>query len=163
MTSLCDTCDHVREVSTARSRFLLCQLSLTNPAYPKYPPQLVVRCDCYRLRNDGDEDAPGDRRGTTGELWYVRLLPPLLPDLAHYHVAFTTPYILMASQNEWSQFLRRALVGSVNEATGLHRFFKYGPDPNSWNEFVFKAYHHHRSDAIFLAGIPDLKATLPHA
>ena len=47
-------------------------------------------------------------RGTTGELWYVRLLPPLLPDPAQYHVAFTTPYILMASQNEWSQFLRRA-------------------------------------------------------
>ena len=102
-------------------------------------------------------------RGTIGELWYVRLLPPLLPDLAQYHVAFTTPYILMASLNEWSQFLRRALVGSVNEATGLHRFFKHGPGPNYWNEFVFKAYHHHRSDAIFLAGIPDLQATLPHA
>ncbi len=26
-----------------------------------------------------------------------------------------------------------------------------------------KGYHHHQSDAIFLAGIPDLKATLPHA
>jgi hypothetical protein len=28
---------------------------------------------------------------------------------------------------------------------------------------VFQAYHHHQDDAIFLAGIPDLKATLPHA
>ena len=35
--------------------------------------------------------------------------------------------------------------------------------PATANEFVFKAYHHHQSDAIFLAGIPDLKATLPHA
>jgi hypothetical protein len=45
----------------------------------------------------------------------------------------------------------------------LHRFFEYGPNLHYWNEFVFKAYHHHQSDAIFLAGIPDLKATLPHA
>jgi hypothetical protein len=25
------------------------------------------------------------------------------------------------------------------------------------------AYHHHQADAIFLSGIPDLRATLPHA
>ena len=40
---------------------------------------------------------------------------------------------------------------------------KNGPDLHYWNEFAFKAYHHHQSDAIILAGIPDLKATLPHA
>ena len=33
-----------REVRTARSRFLLCELSVTNADYPKYPPQPVVRC-----------------------------------------------------------------------------------------------------------------------
>ena len=32
------------------SRFLLCQLSQTNSAYPKYPPQPVVRCDGYRKK-----------------------------------------------------------------------------------------------------------------
>ncbi len=46
-------------------------------------------------------------RGKVRELWYVRLFPPLVPELA--------------------------------------------------------TYHHHRPDAIFLAGIPDLKSTLPHA
>jgi hypothetical protein len=101
----------------------------------------------------------------SGELWYVRLLPPLVPDLAPYYIAFTTPYILMASKDDWTQFLRRTIsssgVGTESEA--LHRLLKYGPAPNYWNEFVFKAYHHHHSDAIFLAGIPDLKATLPHA
>jgi len=58
-----------------------------------------------------------------------------------------------------------ALIGFKNLDQGktLHRFLKRGQNPNFWNEFVFKAYHHHRSDAIFLAGIPDLKATLPHA
>jgi hypothetical protein len=104
-------------------------------------------------------------RGRPSELWYVRLLPPLLPDHARYYIAFTTPYILMASKDDWLQFLRRCLsqsrFGADND--GLHRFLKYGPDANYWNEFVFKGYHHHQSDAIFLAGIPDLKATLPHA
>ena len=101
--------------------------------------------------------------GKPGELWYVRLLPPLLPDLARYHIIFTTPYILMASKEDWLQFLGRALPGSGMDATGLHQFFKHASDPNYWNEFVFNGYHHHQSDAIFLAGIPDLKATLPHA
>ena len=104
-------------------------------------------------------------RGRSGELWYVRLLPPLLPDLARYHIAFTTPYILMASKDDWLQFLKRgrSQLGFGIDKDGRHRFLKYGPDPNYWNEFVFKGYHHHQSDAIFLAGIADLKATLPHA
>lgn len=104
-------------------------------------------------------------RGQTGELWYVRLLPPLVPDLARYHVAFTTPYILMAGKADWTQFLQRSLMPcrSGDERHALHRLLKYGAEPNYWNEFVFKAYHHHQPDAIFLAGIPDLKATLPHA
>ena len=47
--SLCETCALMREVVTPRgSRFLLCRLSQTDPAYPKYPPQPVVRCDGYR-------------------------------------------------------------------------------------------------------------------
>lgn len=104
-------------------------------------------------------------RGRPGELWYVRLLPPLLPDLAPYWIAFTTPYILMATKDDWMQFLQRSILRrrSGDERQALHHFLKHGPDANYWNEFVFKAYHHHQPDAIFLAGIPDLKATLPHA
>jgi hypothetical protein len=49
--SLCETCAFVRAVVTPKaSRFLLCQLSQTDPAYPKYPPQPVVRCDGYRKK-----------------------------------------------------------------------------------------------------------------
>ncbi len=49
MPSLCESCRVVREVLTPKgSRFLLCQLSLTNPDYPKYPPQPVLRCDGYQ-------------------------------------------------------------------------------------------------------------------
>ena len=60
--SLCETCGNVREVRTARSRFLLCGLSLPDAAYPKYPPQPVVRCDGYRPKRDAVEREPGDRR-----------------------------------------------------------------------------------------------------
>lgn len=104
-------------------------------------------------------------RGRKGELWYARLLPPLLPDLASYHIVFTTPYILTASTDDWTQFLKRAMSppGLGSNPDSLYQLLKYGPELNYWNEFVFKAYHHHQSDAIFLAGIPDLKATLPHA
>ncbi len=54
MRSLCETCVRVREVITPKgSRFLLCQLSRTDPAYTKYPPQPVVRCDGHeRKRTD---------------------------------------------------------------------------------------------------------------
>jgi len=49
--SLCETCAWMREVVTPKaSRFLLCQFSKTDPAYPKYPPQPVVRCDGYRKK-----------------------------------------------------------------------------------------------------------------
>ena len=49
--SLCETCAWVREVVTPKgSRFLLCQLSQTDRAYPKYPPQPVVQCDGYRQK-----------------------------------------------------------------------------------------------------------------
>ncbi len=57
MRSLCETCASMREVVTPKgSRFLLCQLSRMNPAYPKYPPQPVGRCDGHRPRVTNEED-----------------------------------------------------------------------------------------------------------
>ena len=38
---------------------------------------------------------------------------------------------------------------------------KYGPDPNHWNEYIFCAYSGHKDEAIFLAGIPDIRESLP--
>lgn len=61
MPTLCEICRNVREVRNARSRFLLCELSFTDTAYPKYPPQPVVRCDGYHPKSDPDEGEPGDR------------------------------------------------------------------------------------------------------
>jgi len=54
--SLCETCALMREIITPKgSRFLLCQLSNSDPAYPKYPPQPVVRCGGHQ-RKDKNED-----------------------------------------------------------------------------------------------------------
>jgi hypothetical protein len=54
--SLCETCSLVRELVTPKgSRFLLCQLSKTDPAYPKYPPQPVVRCEGYRKEDKTEQ------------------------------------------------------------------------------------------------------------
>jgi len=109
---------------------------------------------------------PSGYRGQKGELWYVRLVPPLEPQLAIYWIAMTTPYILMgASKSDWIAFLKRTMVqcDGPNDATRLYNLLKRGLEPNYWNEFVFKSYHHHQADAVFLTGIPDMKATLPHA
>jgi hypothetical protein len=56
MTSLCATCKNVREVRTTRSLFLLCELSLTDRAFVKYPPQPVVRCGGYQAREGPKEE-----------------------------------------------------------------------------------------------------------
>ena len=56
--SLCETCVSGREVQTARSRFLLCELSANNQNFPKYPPQPIGRCGGYR-----QQDKPEDREG----------------------------------------------------------------------------------------------------
>ncbi|HEY0022479.1 MAG TPA: hypothetical protein VGB24_06195 [Longimicrobium sp.] len=42
---LCGSCANVRIVETRKgSRFFLCQLSETDPRFPKYPPIPVLRC-----------------------------------------------------------------------------------------------------------------------
>jgi hypothetical protein len=108
-------------------------------------------------------------RGKPGELWYVRLCPPLL-DQGNYHVVFTTPYVLIGpTKADWTAYLKKSVLGSADTRKALHEFLKYGKAANSrkpdesWNEFIFQAYHHHQFEAIFLAGLPDVKGSLPHA
>jgi hypothetical protein len=108
-------------------------------------------------------------RGRPGELWYIRLCPPLL-NLVDYHAAFTTPYILIGSSKaDWTAYLKKNLMGSADTKKALHDFMKFGKAAKSrradrsWSEFVFQAYHHHQYDAIFLAGLPDVKGSRPNA
>ena len=108
---------------------------------------------------------PAGYGGKPGELWYVRLCPPLA-DLGDYHVTTTTPYILtQASKADWTAYLNRAMlqVKAKDDEQNLYRLMKYGLSVNHWSEYIFLAFHHAQHDAIFLAGIPDVKGSLPHA
>ena len=103
--------------------------------------------------------------GKPGELWYVRLCPPLL-DLGDYWITMTTPYVLIqTTKADWVAYLKRAMleVKAKGVEDKLYHLLKYGLSSNQWNEFVFLAYHHHQHDAVFLAGIPDVRDSLPHA
>ena len=108
----------------------------------------------------------GSYVGKKGELWYVRVVPPLDSDLGDYWITMTTPYVLIDfGKSDWIAFLKRTTLhcdGSSDQAR-LHKLLKYGLDTHYWNEFVFKAYHHHQQDAVFLTGILDMEATLPQA
>lgn len=53
---LCADCQHCRIVRGERSTFYLCQRSLTDPAYPKYPPLPVIACRGYELRPPPSRD-----------------------------------------------------------------------------------------------------------
>ncbi len=103
-------------------------------------------------------------RGKAGELWYVRVCPPLLGQV-DYHLAYGTPYVLGATKADWTAYLHRSLPGAdaANTRDRLHELLKFGKGPNYWNEFVFQAYHHHLPNVIFLAGLPDVKGSRPHA
>jgi hypothetical protein len=111
---------------------------------------------------------PSGYRGAKGELWYVRLLPPLTEAFAH-GVAFTSPYVLRGTtEKDWRAFFERQELGLARlgtpEETAVRRkaLFKRGPDPNYWNEYVFLAYSSASDNAIELYGIPDHPETLPH-
>jgi hypothetical protein len=118
--------------------------------------ELVTETEFTCLSTSGHQGKPG-------ELWYVRVLPPLKPDSTAYHISFTTPYILMAGKQDWLQYLTRMLPKSIEDTNALYHFFKHGPSLHYWNDFVFAAYHSHTRQAIYLKGIPDIKSSLPHA
>ena len=96
----------------------------------------------------------------------MRLAPPLEPGIANNWIAMTTPYVLIeAAKSDWLAFLKRAMVdfNGTGERSRLYDLLKFGPEMHYWNQFVFKGYRHHQHNAVFLAGIPDVSASLPHA
>jgi hypothetical protein len=108
---------------------------------------------------------PSGYRGQSGELWYARVLPPPMPDGSE-HVVFTTPYVLLRpGMREWQAYLRRTLPGAPEQARidANQRHMKYGPTRTYWNDFVFEGYVNHRTDAIYLAGLPDIPESRPHS
>ncbi len=48
---LCTDCLHSRRIESAHgSLFILCNLSLTDPRFPKYPSLPVLSCDGYKKK-----------------------------------------------------------------------------------------------------------------
>ena len=48
---LCAACLHARRIESARgSVFILCNLSLTDPRFPKYPGLPILTCDGYEKK-----------------------------------------------------------------------------------------------------------------
>jgi hypothetical protein len=109
--------------------------------------------------------SPSGYRGRKGALWYVRVLPPPLPGLEE-HVVFTTPYVLVKpGEHDWQAYFRRTLPDTPQQARleAYERHMKFGPSRAFWSEFVFEAYVNHQSDAVFLAGLPDVPESRPHS
>jgi hypothetical protein len=112
---------------------------------------------------------PSNYAGRPGQLWYVRLLPPLNASF-NYGVAFTSPYVLVnTTKADWLAFFDRQervlpLSGTADDPVIRRRaVLKQGTELNYWNEYVFRAYHDAQDGAIALCGIPDIPSNLPHA
>lgn len=108
---------------------------------------------------------PAGYGGQKGELWFVRVLPPPIPECAE-HVAFTTPYVLVKPEADaWQAYFGRTLPGAPEKArlAAYERHLKYGPTRTYWNAFVFESYSNHQPGAIFLTGLPDIAESRPHS
>jgi hypothetical protein len=105
---------------------------------------------------------PVGYRGRKNENWYVRLLPPAFPGGTE-HVVFTTPYVVVHPDfADWLAYFRRTLPATAG-FDDYERHMKYGPTREYWNDYVFEGYVNHQSDAIFLAGLPDIPESRPHS
>jgi hypothetical protein len=80
-------------------------------------------------------------------------------------ICFSAAILTQTTKADWTAYLNRAMLNMAgrDESQRLYDFLKYGSWTHHWNEFVFQGYHNHQHDAIFLAGIPDVKGSLPHA
>jgi hypothetical protein len=132
--------------------------------------QSGTRGDLVLLREvfTGEERAaivPSGHRGSRGELWYARVLPPPVPG-GREHVVMTTPYLLVAPPlGEWCAYLERTLPHGpeAERRAAWERHMKYGPTPNYWHEFVLEAYVNYRTEVIYLTGLPDVPESRPHS
>ena len=55
---LCAACVHARVITSSRgAHFLLCQWSVSDPRYPRYPPLPVRRCAAFTPRLEPGSEA----------------------------------------------------------------------------------------------------------
>lgn len=118
---------------------------------------------------------PSGYSGTAGEIWFARVLDDPFPNKPYaYSVVFTTPYVAgrydghyfcnTGTLADWQAFLDRTLGRTDKDRLQAYeKLMKYGPSRNYWNEYIFQGYANFTDHAVFLAGIPDMPETLPHA
>jgi hypothetical protein len=121
--------------------------------------EMVTGVECRAI-------VPSGYRGRRGERWLVRVLPPPIPGNSP-HVVFTTPYVILGPEtDEWSAYFWRTLpkLKLSNERQAYEVLMKYGlgAERNYWNEYILEAYVSHRTEAIFLTGLPDVAESRPH-
>ena len=100
-----------------------------------------------------------------GELWFVRVLPPVLSSF-NYSVIFTTPYVLLSpDKNNWELYLNRTINDKKTKTTAssLENLMKDGLSDNYWNEYIFQSYSNYKPDVIYLHGLPDISSSRPHS
>lgn len=124
---------------------------------------------CVRLRElvTGQElrcHSASGHPGQPGELWFVRLGPPL-DESPDYHVTLNTPYVLTeATVDDWTAYLNKSLLGrSTGEPQNLHELLKFGKRRTTWHDFVVRAFQYADDHAVYLAGLPDVPSSLPNA
>lgn len=116
-------------------------------------------------------DAPTGYFGSEGDLRFVRLGPPARHE-AEYFSELTTPYILDGrTADAWTRYLQSVMLEVVVRDDGtessqvedrLAAVFKDDCGAMPWMEFVFQGYSGYEEDVIFLTGIPNDPASLPH-
>jgi len=101
---------------------------------------------------------------TLGELWFARVLKPVIGQFP-YSVVFTTPYVLSSHEKpRWEAYLKRTVSQKKTHTTAnsLESLMKYGLSDAYWHEYIHQAYVNHQLEAIFLQGLPDVSSTRPH-
>lgn len=70
--------------------------------------------------------------------------------------------MLHPNVTEWRGYFRRTLPDPTAVDSYEHHM-KYGPTRQYWNDYVFEAYVNYRTEAVYLAGLPDIPESRPHS
>ena len=101
---------------------------------------------------------------TPGEIWFVRILPPVF-ELFDYSLVFTTPYVLLNPDTlHWLDYLERTMSKKKTRTTvtSLENLMKYGLSDGYWNEYIHQAYVNFKPELVYLEGLPDVGRSRPH-
>lgn len=111
-----------------------------------------------------DTTCSTDYQGVEGEIWFVRILPPVASAAS---IIVTTPYIICdATEEDWKCFFKRRKISEdhFDYEEKLHHFMKYGPKADYWLKYIdeageFEVLHY---DCFDLSGLPGQHKPLNH-